>query len=386
MGKKNAAQAAAPRQTASSTGFVKVQAKMHFAIPPAWTMDPMSSVLEQLDTLVMRYIPQLEGVLITHSHAKFLRKLGDIDGDSAFVEAPVSFTALVWRPEIGMALEGTMSLSLPSHVSLLLYDTFNAAISAVHLPASDWEFVHYSDAGESHRHNITDRSIGFWRHKATLERLGGNDGRLTFSVISMTVANQMLSLHGSLLADPFSVPPPRPGSLTFEQSLSVTEPMDEELEEVSMPAPRRVRWEDDSDEDVAEVQDDGEDGDENVSDYKQPDPVASDEEDDSEEERQVASATLTEPASGTEEAGLESDTDVKAKKEKKKEKGKEKKKKEKKEKERNEKGKEKEKKEEKKKNEKEKKEKKNKKDKDASSSGKKRSHDDDSSAKKHART
>ena len=321
MGKKDAAQVAAPRPIASSTGLVKVQAKMHFAIPPAWTMDPLSSVLEQLDTLVMRYIPQLEGVLVTHSNAKFLRALGDIDGDAAFAAAPVSFTALVWRPEIGMALQGTMSLSLPSHVSLLLYDTFNAAISAAHLPASEWEFVHYSDAGESHRRSLTDRSIGFWRHKVTRERLGGDDGRLTFSVISMTVAHQMLSLHGSLLDDPFSVPPPRPGSLSFEQSLSATEPMDEQPEEVSVPAPRRVRWEDDSDEDVAEVQDNGEDDDEGVSDYRQPEPAALDEEVDDDDEHQESSAMMTELASGTEESEPDVKSGKKEKKEKKKDKG-----------------------------------------------------------------
>lgn len=356
MGKKDVAQAATPRQAASSTGLVTLKAKMHFSIPSVWTMEPLSSVLEQLDTLVMRYIPQLEGVLITHSNAKFLRTVGDIDGDAAVAEAPVSFTALVWRPEIGMALEGMMTLSLPSHVSLLLYDTFNAAISAAHLPASEWEFVHYSDAGESHRRSLTDRSIGFWRHKATRERLGGNDGRLTFSVISMTVAHQMLSLHGSLLADPFSVPPPRPGSLTFEQSLSAAEPMEEEPEEETVPAPRRVRWEDDSDEEQAEVQDDGEDEDEGVSDYRQPNPAEEDEENDSEDEREETSSTLPELVPSTEDTQASS-SDKKAKKKEKKDKKK-----------------------------KDKKEKKSKKEKD-SSSGKRRSHDEFSSAKKkHART
>lgn len=44
------------RNPASSTGIVKVSAVMHFAIPPVWMRDPMASVLDQLDTLVMRYV------------------------------------------------------------------------------------------------------------------------------------------------------------------------------------------------------------------------------------------------------------------------------------------------------------------------------------------
>lgn len=247
MGKKGAD---AP---STSTGIVQVSATINMAIPPFWAMDPMASVLEQLDTLVMRFIPQLEGVLLAHSDAKLLSRIGAIDGDSAFAEVPVRFTCFVWRPEIGMLVKGTITLSSPSHVSLLLYDTFNAAISAPHIPMDTWEFMHYSDVGESKRQDAKDRSVGFWKNKETGQRLGGQEHTLTFCVISMTVANQMLSLHGSLLNDPFSVPPPQPGTMSFDRAIGSTEPMEEEDEtEEAAPKPRRVRWED-SDEEADEV-------------------------------------------------------------------------------------------------------------------------------------
>ena len=166
MGKKGA------EAPSTSTGIVQVSATMNMAIPPFWAMDPMASVLEQLDTLVMRFVPQLEGVLLAHADAKLLSKLGSIDGDSAFAEAPVRFTCFVWRPEVGMSVKGTITLSSPSHVSLLLYDTFNAAVSAPHIPADAWEFVHYSDVGESQRQDAKDRSVGFWQNKETGQRLG----------------------------------------------------------------------------------------------------------------------------------------------------------------------------------------------------------------------
>ena len=203
---------------------------------------------EQVPDVCISFLPPLEGVLIAHSHARFLYPLGSIDGDSAFAEVPVRFTGIVWRPEIGMKLQGTITLCSPSHVSLLLYDTFNAAISAPHIPASMWEFVYYSDVGEVQRVDAKDRSVGFWRNKESGERLGGKNHTLQFSVISMTVANQMLSLHGSLLQDPFSVPPPRPGTLSFDQAMGTMEPMDEETNEEA-PMPRRVRWEDSDEED-----------------------------------------------------------------------------------------------------------------------------------------
>lgn len=181
-------------------------------------------------------------MLIAHENQRFSTAVGLIDSDAAFAEAPAMFTALLWRPQLGMRLAGTITLSSPSHVSLLVHGTFNAAISAPHL-SSDWEFCHYEDG----MRDFDDRSVGYWRNRRTHERLGGDTQTLEFTVISMTVANHMLSLHGSLLDDPFSIPPPRPGSLEFELAVQEAEdkPEPEHVPEIPAAAePRRVRWDD----------------------------------------------------------------------------------------------------------------------------------------------
>ncbi|WFD34427.1 hypothetical protein MCUN1_001268 [Malassezia cuniculi] len=233
------------------SGFVRARARMTVAVPPVWTMEPRESLLEQLDALVMRYLPPLRGVLVAHENQRYAKALGLIDADAAFAEAPAVFTAIVWRPQLGMRLQGTVTLSSPSHVSLLLHGTFNAAISASHL-SSEWEFCHYEDE----ERDVSERSVGYWRHRRSHERLGGEAQTLEFTVISMTVANHMLSLHGSLLADPFSVPPPRPGSLEFELAVPESEEAEEaeveaEIDGDTPHAPRRVRWDDsDSEEDA----------------------------------------------------------------------------------------------------------------------------------------
>ncbi|WFD44683.1 hypothetical protein MPSI1_003353 [Malassezia psittaci] len=237
-------------QTSKAMGaLVKMRARMVLPVPPVWMNEPIKSVCEQLDTLVMRFIPHFEGVLLAYSHARFLTQLGGILGDSAFAEAPIAFDALVWRPVIGMPLTGSITLSSPSHVSLLLHDTFNAAISSQHLPAAKYEFVHY-DHNETSSRDPSDRSVGYWRHKKTGARLGGDTQTLQFTVISMTVANHMLSLHGSLLKDPYSVAPPRPGSLSFDQALAeidipleAEQPTDQTQDsKPDIAAPRKTRF------------------------------------------------------------------------------------------------------------------------------------------------
>jgi len=50
---------------------------------------------------------------------------------------------------------------------------------------------------------VTDQR-GRWVHKVTGNLLGGKDRWLEFTVVGLTVANQMLSLVGSVQPDPFS--------------------------------------------------------------------------------------------------------------------------------------------------------------------------------------
>lgn len=59
--------------------------------------------------------------------------------------------------------------------------------------------------------------MGRWVHHLTGEPLGGPSRRIQFTVIGLTVANEMLSLVGSLQPDPFSsdhVPVPVPDSMS----------------------------------------------------------------------------------------------------------------------------------------------------------------------------
>lgn len=46
------------------------------------------------------------------------------------------------------------------------------------------------------------QETGCWVHKVTREPLGGSDGIISFTVIGLTIANSMISVHGSLLSDP----------------------------------------------------------------------------------------------------------------------------------------------------------------------------------------
>ncbi|EST06063.1 RNA polymerase Rpb7, N-terminal [Kalmanozyma brasiliensis GHG001] len=238
-----------------STAFETLYPILNLPIPPVWTSDPYSAFSDLMDTLVMRYVPQLSGVLITHSPTRFLQDTAVFSADSAFATAQVGFECTVWRPKIGQMLEGTICLSSPSHVSLLLYGLFNASIPASHLPEEEWEFV-LNDPDAVH----TDHGLGHWRNRATGDRLGGEKGKLEFTVISLTIANHMLSLHGSLLDDPFKGPPPTLDRSYLKKSLLPTQALGlgsaaAARESPAATPPRRVRWQDEDDSEAVESDD-----------------------------------------------------------------------------------------------------------------------------------
>ncbi|KXN90651.1 DNA-directed RNA polymerase I subunit rpa43 [Leucoagaricus sp. SymC.cos] len=209
----------ASRTDANSEGeFHVINASLTLSIPPIFTNNPRGGVEEMLDSMVMRYITAFRGVVLSHSDLSFTDKRATIKADCPFLVCNVAFNATVWSPKVGMKLAGKVNLCSPDHVSLLIHKTFNASIPRHHIPAGDWEFQYgpaendpefgpEAQAGSESQETSEQEeqeSAGRWIHRHTGEKLGGDLGDLEFTVIGLTVANEMLSLQGSIQPDPFS--------------------------------------------------------------------------------------------------------------------------------------------------------------------------------------
>ncbi|KAF8530426.1 hypothetical protein BU17DRAFT_27070, partial [Hysterangium stoloniferum] len=233
------------KRSKESSEFILLHASLAVAIPPVFASNPAQGVEEMLDSMIMRYIPTLRGVVLTHSNLRFLQSKARIQDDCPYAICNVGFDAMVWSPRVGHKLTGKVILCSPDHVSLLVDRTFNVSIPRHHIPRAEWIFEwgpaendpEYGAAAAGAEGATTlgsavaDKSadepenLGRWVHAVTGEQLGPT---LDFIVIGLTVANQMLSLIGSIQPDPFSpehVPPAQ------EQSKHNEEDDDEEAEE-----------------------------------------------------------------------------------------------------------------------------------------------------------
>ncbi|KDQ21783.1 hypothetical protein BOTBODRAFT_123659 [Botryobasidium botryosum FD-172 SS1] len=221
--------------------FIVKHATLSVSIPPVFASDPRDGVEQMLDSMVMRYIPALQGVVLAHDNLRFLQTTGKIQADCPYALCQVGFDAMVWSPVVGMRLSAKVNLCSPDHISLLIHRTFNVSIPRHHIPADDWVFEYGpaenepepgeaavpfqtpekenmdidgdgSGSGEintiagidTRAEKIQEHETGKWVHCITGEKVGGKDGIVEITVVGLTIANQMLSLIGSLQPDPFS--------------------------------------------------------------------------------------------------------------------------------------------------------------------------------------
>ncbi|ANB14027.1 DNA-directed RNA polymerase I subunit RPA43 [Sugiyamaella lignohabitans] len=251
--------------------FYKVSVSLYVSLAPVHLNDPVSGIKSQhLDPLLMTFFPEAGGVVLAHYNLELCgqdkrpaksssKPSDDLDGetdesgpiavakimyDSPFAFMWINVDLLVWKPRAGDIVEGWINMQSPSHIGLLIHDTFNASIKRDAIPR-DWRFVpnqeDEAEDGEDHTPNdqeqesaedvtaattgieeegVNDeklintsaensgtskaskgalvsppRSLGYW--------VDGNglrvDGKLNFTVRVFNVSGRTVSVQGSLL-------------------------------------------------------------------------------------------------------------------------------------------------------------------------------------------
>ncbi|KAG9072751.1 hypothetical protein KI688_000527 [Linnemannia hyalina] len=189
--------------------FVEVQTKLYIHLPPCFATKPIEGIHEQLNGFLMRYMPQVDGVVLAHSDLKLLQTSARIMYDSPYCHFWISVKLLVWRPVKGSTLYGTINLQSPDHIGLLLYGTFNASIPSEFIPKDKYVFnPNKSYSGSDSANGDPDSPLmgtsllnGEWVHKSTDESIG-HDGIIEFEVSELVRTNDMLTVTGSLMKVP----------------------------------------------------------------------------------------------------------------------------------------------------------------------------------------
>ncbi|KAJ2855481.1 hypothetical protein GGI22_004120 [Coemansia erecta] len=211
------------------SSFTECTSKLTVTLAPVHSRDLWASIHETLNSMLLRFVPQVRGVVLSYSKVKPLSDTAMMFHDSPFGQLDVSAKLLLWRPIAGMALRGSINVQSPDHIGLLLWDTFNASIPASFIPRDKFEWRPFSDDEISARAaTATARSAdsssddandaiqtpeqptaavfeasgnkfgsGEWVLKGTSESVGSS-GSLVFVVVEVIRANDVLSVTGAL--------------------------------------------------------------------------------------------------------------------------------------------------------------------------------------------
>ncbi|KAJ3289240.1 hypothetical protein HK104_007636 [Borealophlyctis nickersoniae] len=173
----------------ASTQFKVVNAKLFLHLAPHYAGDEQKGVNDFLNKFLMRYMPEVDGVVLAYSHVRMVEDAARIIYDSPFSHFHITVRLTVFAPEVNTNLVGVVNKVSPDHIGLLVHNVFNASIPADAIRRGEFQW---------------DDDVSGWRRAAgggDEETVVGPGSVMRFTVTQLIKANDMLTIVGSLLAD-----------------------------------------------------------------------------------------------------------------------------------------------------------------------------------------
>ncbi|KAI9013289.1 hypothetical protein BC832DRAFT_549276 [Gaertneriomyces semiglobifer] len=193
--------------------FKSIVAKQYIHLPPSFVGNESQGIEEQLNRFLMRYIPEVDGVVLAYSDIKYLEPTGKIFYDSPFFHFHIRVRFTVYSPDLNSNVVGVVNKVSPDHIGLLVHGVFNASIPADNIRRGEFTW---------------DEDTAGWRRTTGDDDVVVKPGSiLRFTVVDLMKANEMLTLTGSLLVDTSTtgvliashLPPPPLPALHVQDSL-----------------------------------------------------------------------------------------------------------------------------------------------------------------------
>ncbi|KAJ2008232.1 hypothetical protein GGI04_001220 [Coemansia thaxteri] len=210
----------------TGSSFTESTVRMTVTLAPMYSGDFLAGVHEALNNMLLHYVPQVRGVVLSYSKVKPRNDTALMVHDSPYGQLEISARLLLWRPMSGMTLKGQINVQSPDHIGMLLWDTFNASIPASFIPKDKYEWRPFNDdeiAARALPANQTDTAgadeeqegkgdadvpssphqgcfkygSGEWVAIGTSQCVG-TDSFLEFVIVDVIRANEVLSVTGAL--------------------------------------------------------------------------------------------------------------------------------------------------------------------------------------------
>lgn len=115
--------------------FQKKKISLMLSLLPSSMANMTKAYQASLQSMLLKYSDALEGVLLSYTNIKVDNvpnkgPYGRIMDELPHIHCYVTCDVLVFSPQVGHRLQGVVSESFPSHIGFLVFDLFNAMVSA----------------------------------------------------------------------------------------------------------------------------------------------------------------------------------------------------------------------------------------------------------------
>ncbi|KTW26002.1 hypothetical protein T552_03274 [Pneumocystis carinii B80] len=170
--------------------FYTYKIELYVSIPPIYSGSPMKGVEYYLDTMILNYFPDIQGIMLAYRNCEFIEEAAKIYYESPFAFSWVRFEMLVWKVKRGDYLEGIINMQSPSHIGLLVSGFFNASIPKNGIPKT-WFYQEIMSQKE-----VEQNKNGYWIDEdKKVIKIGD---RLSFWTVKLETIGDIVSIEGRI--------------------------------------------------------------------------------------------------------------------------------------------------------------------------------------------
>ncbi|CAG8493796.1 3843_t:CDS:2 [Paraglomus brasilianum] len=175
-----------------SSAFKEVTVEYYIHLAPVFFGNVTHGIKEIFGALVMKYVPELGGIVLAFSNLRVLSPGQYILEDTPYGHFWVRANLLLWAPEIGCISSATVTMQSAGHIRLRMYDTFDVIIPVKEIPRdvygwTDSEAIHQllrTDTNSLQPVELSNLGQGVWFNKSTGDCIE-TGSELEFKVIKM---------------------------------------------------------------------------------------------------------------------------------------------------------------------------------------------------------
>ena len=119
-------------QQSGNDVYYETRVELKCAILPSDLRSPLDAIKVQLNEMLLKYCEDLQAVPVCYSGIEFDegKDTGKIIAEQPWIHIDVVTTLLLFKPLKGKIIQGLITQVSDSHISLILYGTFNASIAS----------------------------------------------------------------------------------------------------------------------------------------------------------------------------------------------------------------------------------------------------------------